>query len=149
MCLKCICYTACLTCSRAGVPCSLTCSRDNVPCMLASSLANVPCVVTYSGVKESYVLTCKRALRSHVLTVLYAYVPTRFACFLARCYNFNQQKKFSLTCVTQIVDTFSLPFFCEIKLYVKKSRQAGISLETFILRIQQYISEFLLLGGSL
>ena len=34
-----------------------------------------------------------------------------------------------------IFSTFSLSFFSEMKLYMKSSRLAGISLDTFILRI--------------
>ena len=115
----------CLACSRAymlrvlggHVTTCLTCSSANVHCVLTCSHANVASVLQCSRANVPYVLTCKTCITS------------------------NNKNKFSMTCFPQIFGTFSLPFSCKIRLYMKIIRRNG-ELE-FILRIQQYISALL------
>ena len=91
-------------------------------------------MLTCQFVFRAYVPACLGYLRGHVptcLACLRAHVPS---CF--RGVTRNNKSKFSMTCFTQIFRTFSLSFSSEIKLYMKSSQQAVMSLETFILRIQ-------------
>ena len=96
---------ACLTCSRAlraQVLYVLRCQRAlraSVPCMLSCSRDNV-----------SYVPSC-------------LCVPTRSCAITSNMKNI----KFSMTCFSYIFGIFSLSFSCEIKLYLKNPRQAGMS----------------------
>ena len=98
--------------------CVLTCSRANMFCVLPCSRANVRCVRTCLRVNVSYVLTC-----------LCANAPCVPTC--SRAITLNNKSKFSMTCFTQIFDTFSLSFSCEIKLYPKNARQVEFS-STFL-----------------
>ena len=84
----------------------------NVSCVLMCSRANVPCVLTCSPANVPCVPTYSRAIAS------------------------NNKNKFSMACFNKIFGTFSLSSSYEVKLYMKSARQARMSLETFILRMQ-------------
>ena len=139
--LNCVPYVR--TCERANVLCALKSSCPNVPCVHECSRATVPCVLTCSCANMSCALTCSRANVSCMLTCLHANVPCVLTCSRVLraqlIITSDNKNKLSMTCFTQIFGTFCLSFSCEIKLHMKRARQVGISLETFILRIQYYI----------
>ena len=77
-------------------------------------------MLTYFVSLRVYVPTCLACLHSHVptcLAYLRAHVPYVPKC--SRAMTLNNKNKFSVTCFTQIFGIFSLPFSCEIKLYMK------------------------------
>ena len=92
-------------------------------------------VLTRQHAVRAYKLTCQLVLRTYVLAsltcscdhVLKFLMCSRANVFLRAyvfmCYNFKYRKKFSII--------FSLSLSCEIKLYLKSPRQAGMSLEAF------------------
>ena len=82
-----------------------------MPCMLSCLRANVANVLKCSRPNMFCVPTFSRAISSY------------------------NKIKFLMTCFTYIFNTFSLSFSSEMKLYMKSARQAGISRETFVLRI--------------
>ena len=108
------------------VPYTLTCQRTLCAYLLTGQL-----------VLRAYVLTCQHASGALVLMCLTCsqsnvpFVPT-----CSRAVTSNNKNKFSMTCFTYIFGTFLLSFSGELKLYMKSARQAGMSLEIFILRIQ-------------
>ena len=128
---------------RAHVSMCLVYLRANVSCVLTYSRANVSCVLTWSRVLCAYVPTCLPCLRanvSYVLTCLRVNVPCVLTC--SRAITSNNKKKFSVTYFPEILDTFSLSFSYEIKLYMKSAWRAGMSLETSILRTQLYVPAY-------
>ena len=109
-CLACLCshVLPCLACLGAHVPTCLACLHANVACLPSCSRTK----------KASYVLTCQSALYAYVLTY----------------YNSKSQKwVFTDMFYFDFLVDFFFTFSCEIKLYMKSARQAGMSLETFTL----------------
>ena len=103
------------------MPTCLLCFRANVSCVptcLACLHANVPCVISCSCAKLLTYLTC---WQKYVFSDMFHLDFWYF---------------------------FFVFFSCEIKLYMKSARKAGMSLETFILRIQWHIPAFFLPNGS-
>ena len=172
MCLACFCAhtPTCLACLGCHITTCLACICSHVPMRLACFCAhvNVPCMLKCQRALHAYVLICWGVLHAnvpHVLTCLHGNVASMLMCSCANMpymlmYSYvnvpcmsmcshartsNNKNKFSMTCFTKIFDTFS----CEIKLYMKSAQQAEMSLETFILIIQQCIPAFLLQSGSL
>ena len=82
-----------------------------------------------------YVLRCQRVLRASVPCMLscsrdnVSYVPSCLCVPTRSCAITSNMKniKFSMTCFSFIFGIFSLSFSCEIKLYLKNPRQAGMS----------------------
>ena len=104
----------CLACLYAHVPTSPACSRANVPYVLMCSSA---CFCLHMP-------TCLACLRAHVST--YLCVPT---CSCTKTVNIKN--KFSMTYFPLIFGIFYLSFSCETKLYLKRPRPAGMSLEIY------------------
>ena len=120
-----VCYIECLTCLRDNVLCLLTCSR----------------------------LTCLACLNAGVLTCSRAPLPTCLACLRTPVLWLQITKKSFQWHTFLTILVLSLCFFLWNKTKYKMSWQARMSLETFVLRIQEfsqsYIPAILLPGGSL